>query len=239
MSKDPSLGWLEGFCVRPSIRAKHVRLKVVPPGRVEVVVPRGFDRRQLPTLLARHERWLARTVEKVRNDYGGPQASSPPETVELAALGSRHPVQYRRRNGGNRCMSLQDGTLRVHYGDESGWRDALRSWLVSQGREHLPPWLDRVSEEIGLPYGRVTIRSQKTRWGSCSARKNISLNSGLLFLPPRLVRYLFIHELCHTVHMNHSARFWGLVERLEPDYRRLDKQLRPAARTVPAWARRD
>ncbi|WP_303907697.1 M48 family metallopeptidase [Thiohalomonas denitrificans] len=240
MSEASSPGWRGDFRVRPSSRAKHVRLKVVPPGRVEVVVPRGFDQRQLPELLARHEEWLVRTVEKVSSEYGGTQAEIvPPDSVELSALGRRHRVEYRRHGGTNRCVLLRDGTLRVHHGEESDWRDALRRWLAYQGREHLPPWLDRVSEEVGLPYRQVTIRSQKTRWGSCSARKNISLNCGLLFFSPRLVRYLFIHELCHTVHMNHSRRFWGLVEQLEPDYRQLDQQLKLTARNLPAWVRRD
>jgi len=81
----------------------------------------------------------------------------------------------------------------------------------------------------------VAIRCQRTRWGSCSTRGTVSLNCSLLFLPPEVVRYLFIHELAHTEHMNHSASFWRLVEKLEPEYRRLDRELLAGWRTVPAW----
>jgi predicted metal-dependent hydrolase len=115
------------------------------------------------------------------------------------------------------------------------WQSALRRWLARKGREHLVPWLERVSAELELPYSGVTLRGQKSRWGSCSARRHINLNYALLFLPPHCVRYLFVHELCHTVHLNHSPRYWALVARKEPDYRRLEKELRQGSRLVPPW----
>lgn len=233
----PTLDWLSGFCVRPSARAKHVRLKVLPPGRVEVVVPRGFDQRQLPAILARHEAWLSRTVEKVRSDYGGHQPLVAPRMIELAAVGRSYHCEYRIASHSG-CRMVKD-RLHVRYGGDLDWRIPLRAWLADQGRAHLAPWCERVSRELGLAYRQVSIRGQKTRWGSCSVRKHISLNYGLLFLEPELVRYLLIHELCHTVHMNHSKAYWGLVAHYEPDYRRLDEGLRDAASRVPAWARKD
>jgi hypothetical protein len=69
---------------------------------------------------------------------------------------------------------------------------------------------------------------QKTRWASCSRHRTVSLNMKLLFLPPELVRYVFVHELCHTVHMNHSREFWRFLAVKEPRYKELDKQLRTA-----------
>jgi predicted metal-dependent hydrolase len=82
---------------------------------------------------------------------------------------------------------------------------------------------------------RVSIRCQRTRWGSCSTRGTVSLNCSLVFLRSEVVRYLFVHELAHTRHMNHSAHFWRLVEKIEPDYRRLDRELLAGWRTVPGW----
>jgi predicted metal-dependent hydrolase len=88
---------------------------------------------------------------------------------------------------------------------------------------------------LGLVFQRVLIRRQRTRWGSCSNRGTISLNCCLLFQPPQAVRYLLIHELVHTVHMNHSQRFWERVARHCPQFHSLDRQLRAGWRQVPSW----
>jgi predicted metal-dependent hydrolase len=81
----------------------------------------------------------------------------------------------------------------------------------------------------------VAIRCQRTRWGSCSTRGTVSLNCSLVFLRPQVVHYLFVHELAHTKHMNHSSSFWHLVAKLEPEYRSLDRELLAGWRTVPSW----
>jgi predicted metal-dependent hydrolase len=100
----------------------------------------------------------------------------------------------------------------------------------------LSPWLDRVASAMGLDYGRIQIRRQRTRWGSCSRSGTISLNACLMFQPPEVVNYLLIHELAHTRHMNHSRRFWRLVESHEPRWRQLDAALTCGWRAVPGWA---
>ena len=97
------------------------------------------------------------------------------------------------------------------------------------------PALLALAAERRVEVARVVARCQRTRWGSCSTRGTISLNASLLFLREPVVRYLFAHELAHLQHMNHSRRFWRLVESLEPDYRRLDRELLGGWRSVPAW----
>ncbi len=100
----------------------------------------------------------------------------------------------------------------------------------------MKPWLARVARELDIVPRRVQVRTQKTRWGSCSSTGTVSINACLLFLEPALVRYLMVHELCHLRHLNHSQRYWRLVERFEPDYRLLDKRLGEAWADVPFWA---
>jgi len=82
----------------------------------------------------------------------------------------------------------------------------------------------------------VLVRSQRSRWGSCSRRRAISLNQKLLFVPPPLVRYVFLHELCHTVHFDHSPAFWAFLAQREPRWKALDEELDMAWRYVPLWA---
>jgi predicted metal-dependent hydrolase len=140
--------------------------------------------------------------------------------------------------GAGRMRLHADGgllTLRGDGGNPVALRQALRRWLVARARAVLAPALDDCARELGFRYQRMIIRCQRTRWGSCSARGTISLNGCLLFLPPSVVRYLMIHELSHTRHLNHSERFWQCVARCCPEYRRLDRALLGGWRRVPAW----
>mgnify|MGYP006305159287 FL=1 len=87
--------------------------------------------------------------------------------------------------------------------------------------------LEYLADKYGFIYNRVFIRNQRTRWGSCSARKNINLNIALAFLPQHLQDFVLLHELMHTVHANHSREFWHALEQIVGDTEVLRRQMRP------------
>jgi predicted metal-dependent hydrolase len=97
------------------------------------------------------------------------------------------------------------------------------------------PLTHETGAEIGLQPKRIAIRLQKTRWGSCSASGTISLNAAVLLRPAAEMRYVIIHELCHLKHMNHSQRYWQLVESFVPDYRSIERIMDEAWQTSPRW----
>ncbi len=218
------------YTLRISARARRLQIRVLPGGRVEVVLPRGCDPALVPAFVQQQAAWIERAIERL-----GPAARAPllPERIELAAIGRSIPVKYEPK--GRPRLTERDGTLWLTGSQEQG-RKRLQGWLQRQGREHLVPWLRRMSEELDLPFGKAMVRCQRTRWGSCSARGTISLNRNLLFLEPELVRHLFLHELCHTRHLDHSPAYWATVARFEPDYESLERRLRRAVARVPAWA---
>jgi predicted metal-dependent hydrolase len=219
------------FAVRVSPRARRLTARVHVGGRVEIVVPVGVNAHAVRDFVQRFTPWINRKVAAMRC-YVAPVEAIPP-TVDFAFTGELLSVEWQR--AATRKLQQHGERVVVQAPDESTARGLLQAWLKAAAEERLTPRLLQLAGELKYSVSRVSIRCQRTRWGSCSTRGTVSLNCSLVFLRPEIVRYLFIHELAHTKHMNHSANFWRLVERLEPDYRRLDRELLSGWRTVPAW----
>ena len=98
--------------------------------------------------------------------------------------------------------------------------------LADQASVVIPKRVEYFAEKIPVTYGRITIRNQKTRWGSCSSKGNLNFNCLLMLAPPEVLDYVVVHELCHRKEMNHSERFWREVENILPDYRERKKWLK-------------
>ena len=98
--------------------------------------------------------------------------------------------------------------------------------LATQAMTLIPQKVRYYAQIIGVTYGRITIRNQRTRWGSCSGKGNLNFNCLLLLMPEEVLDYVVVHELCHRKEMHHSARFWEEVEKILPDYRQRRKWLK-------------
>ncbi|MFI4890067.1 MAG: M48 family metallopeptidase [Steroidobacterales bacterium] len=219
------------FAVRVSARARRLTARVHVGGRVEIVVPRGVGPRTVRDFVQRFTPWIDRKVAAM-----GPGESvfePVPAEISFALTGERFGVQWQRAE--RRRIRIRETQLLLEAPDERGARRLLRSWLRRAAAERLSPRLMGVARDLRHQVAKVAIRCQRTRWGSCSSRGTLSLNCSLLFLREAVVRYLFVHELTHLHHMNHSARFWHAVEAHEPDFKRLDAELLDGWRTVPGW----
>ena len=91
--------------------------------------------------------------------------------------------------------------------------------LAEQALKLIPQRVEYFARQVGVTYGRITIRNQKTRWGSCSSKGNLNFNCLLMLAPTEILDYVVVHELCHRKEMNHSKAFWTEVEKVLPDYR--------------------
>lgn len=219
------------FAVRVSLRARRLTARVHVGGRVEIVVPVGVSPKTVRDFVHRFTPWIDRKVAAMQCITQAQGAV--PSSVDFAFGNEHFDVDW--QTAAKHSLALQGSTLIVRAPDDGAARVLLQGWLKRAAAERLAPSLLRLANELNYSVARVAIRSQRTRWGSCSSRGTVSLNCSLVFLRPEVVRYLFVHELAHTKHMNHSLSFWRLVEQLEPDCRALDRELLAGWRTVPAW----
>jgi predicted metal-dependent hydrolase len=229
------------YRVRENRRAKRIILRVTVTHGLEVVVPSAAARRQIPEILAKNRTWIERALKKLCDEQVATnrELQTPPASISLPAVAEMWTVT-REHITGSRPRLVERAPhhlhLRADLSDSGGWQTLLRTWLIARAEKVFSAWLKRLSERTHLKYARITVRLQKTRWGSCSRSGNISLNARLLFVAPEIATYVLLHELCHTKELNHSIRFWRLVERFEPNWRKLDRALTDVSRTLPRWA---
>ena len=229
------------YTLRVSPRAKHVRITVTRDAEVVVTVPKRFAARRVPAIVEARRQWVLQAIERataraeaVRAEHG----DGLPTTLELRATGETLAIEYRASAASVVTARESAGRLRlsgaVH--DEAACEAALRRWLTRRAHAVLGPMVSELAAEHGFSVARVRIGLQRSRWGSCSPRGTVSLNAKLLFLGPELVRYVILHELCHTRAMDHSARFWAIMAEHEPAFERHRRSLRGVERLVPPWA---
>ena len=233
------------YRVRVSPRARNVRLRVTPQRGLEVIVPRDYDSGRVPRLLERKKEWIRTALERAeanRKFFQPEPAWRIPAQIRLPAIGKVWQITTKKTDAARVTLrEVRPDQLLIFGGihHERAVRCALLRWLMRTTRKYLMPRLKFISLKTGLHYQRGFVHRQKTRWASCSPRKSVSLNAKLLFLPPQLVDYVIAHELCHLEEMNHSKRFWRLVQSHCHVYRSRDRELREMWKSVPKWASQD
>lgn len=226
--------WPPVYTIRHSKRARRIWLKVSANG-LEVVLPSNYKRQYaLTNILATHRAWIEEQLLKV--SQLAPKSIELPTEINLLALTKSYAVAYLKTKTRQKIVEEVGHKITVvGKSTPAQTQTLLNKWLFTKAKQDLPKLLEMYSQAYDLPYSRVSIKRQKTRWGSCSAQKSINLNYQLLLLPLELARYVIIHELCHTKELNHSINFWRLVASLDPDWQQHRQRLRNFKKLLPAW----
>ncbi|MFK7853783.1 MAG: M48 family metallopeptidase [Granulosicoccus sp.] len=240
--------------LRISPRAKRLSLRVEPGRGLIVTVPKRFPRRDIPEFVESNRIWIEEALADIDQKTPEPYRQWPPRQLSLQAIGRCANVCYLAEldRAGENSQSIhrdqQRLSLSAHSGsgeleicvtskpqDKLAVASELASCLVCLAQQTLPGWLAAHADRTGMCYERVSIRKQRTLWGSYSSSGTLSLNYKLLFLHRELVDYVLLHELAHTRFLDHSPRFWNLLESIHPNAMSLDSQLKEAGRDVPPW----
>jgi predicted metal-dependent hydrolase len=197
------------FTIRRSTRARRVRVNVHAHTGVEVVLPARAPERAAAAAVSELRPWIERRLHEAR-------------AVRAAVAARAGTVPYL---GAALELVPQAGRVRVHRAGErllvpaGDAGPALERFYRRAARLEIAPRLDRASALAGSRYSALDIRAQRTRWASCSASGRMSFNWRLLLAPERVLEYVVWHEVCHLQVLDHSPRFWALLERHWPDYR--------------------
>ena len=223
-----------GWSVRQSARARRLSVRVFRNGGVEIVVPPRTSPRRVSEFVGEHREWIERQRRRSTPLADWPL---PPAELALPAIGEHWRCSAVPGPGPVRLRQVAADALQIsgRLQERDRLRRLLVNWLVERAKLRFEAPLQALAAHMAVRPGRLQVRCQRSRWGSCSRRATISLNTCLLFQRPQVLRYLMVHELSHLRHMNHSARFWAEVARHEPDWKALDRELLQSWVRVPSW----
>jgi predicted metal-dependent hydrolase len=214
------------YTLRRSFKARRVRLEVGQRTGLTVIVPRAYDINRLSGLLKSKGRWISRTLARFQSQpLPTPRKLKSGDTVPY--LGQNLKLVKQENHHGN-SVALVGNRLAVSPDlfNNGLLEPALEQWYQAEATRLITDMTERLSSQMGIGYRRIGIRGQRTRWGSCSRKKNLSFNWKLIMAPEPVIEYVIIHELLHLKEMNHSKKFWELVSRYCPGWREHKKWLK-------------
>ncbi len=221
------------YAVRRSSRAKNLRLQIAPNTGLTVIAPTEY-RGDIESVIHSKMHWILN-----HSDYfnqvapsrpASPSPAPEPQTSLDAGIATllQSPLLYLGRECHillnvepkieNARSSLKKSTLRITVQNEGQAVAAIEQWYMRRARYYITKRAQEIAQVIGVEYNSLIVRTLKTRWGSCSGRKNLNFNWRLIMTPPSVIDYVIIHELCHLIELNHSKRFWAIVASRCPTY---------------------
>jgi predicted metal-dependent hydrolase len=208
-----------------SKRAKRSRLTVNPVDGLVVVLPHGRDQSCVPRMLKENFDWLLDNIEHIT----APTAPAIRDGATVLFQGEQTPIHIEHLDAGaeHSTLNYRDGAiyLALHPSHRDTSAEIFEKWLRAYARSLITEAVLSLDPEGRFPFKRLYIRNQKTKWGSCSNRGNLSFNCRLAMAPPFVLRYIVAHELAHLKELNHSQRFWEIVEDLYGDCEKPERWL--------------
>lgn len=182
---------------------------------IEAVVPEGFSANKLREFVESKRNWIS----KMSQHYGRIKERSGHEEGTVYYLGSKYHYHVLKDRLPSAVVSDILHTITFHVTDMRRYRNEIELWYKEQTGRIISERLPRLSANTGLSYNKVSIKRQKSRWASCSKKLNLNFNLLLAAAPLEVIDYVIIHELAHTVELNHSKRFWKVVQDADPAYK--------------------
>lgn len=223
------------YTLKRSLRARYVRLEVRAETGLTLVVPRYYDLEELPGLLLKKTCWI---LDKLA-EFGKESTPAAEREIRYGDLvpylgGYLQIVNNDDVGTGAGIKRIKDKLVVNQSARDGELLPAVEKWYRQQAKRLIRKRVGELSPIMGVTYGRLTIRNTRTRWGSCSPQGNLSFNWKLAMVPEPVVDYVIVHELTHRKQMNHSRKFWKLMDEHCPRWPEHRKWLRSHEVTLAA-----
>jgi len=206
-------------------RSKSIKLKIEQGGKVVVVSPKFVPKFVVKQFVKKHESWVINALKKTNK---GNKFDSNTHTFIFGKKYQREIIFSTKQKTGihvaDKKLILNPLTpLKiVTEQDKKTWDKKFQKkvdyFLKNTASHYIVERTHKIAKKMNLEFNKITLRKQKTRWGSCSSQKNLNFNWRLVHFDTNIIDYVIVHELSHLVHMNHSKNFWGLVKKYDPEY---------------------
>jgi predicted metal-dependent hydrolase len=203
------------YTIQTHARARSLKIKISPKGEVIVVKPPIIPNFMIKPFVQQHMDWIERNLKKV-NAFSA--QNKPKNSVDIFGKTYQKKVEFSSKAKIGVVISGSDILINPVTDSKISSDKALEQFLKSTAEKYIVPRTHQLGKKMNISFNQITLRQQKTRWGSCSSQGNLNFNWRLVHCPPEVIDYVITHELAHRKQMNHSNKFWDIVRQYDPEY---------------------
>ena len=196
-------------------RTHSIKIKVVPPGEVIVVAPADCPLRFIESFLEKQQVWIEKSVAKVQAQ----RRPSDDKRIDIFGKSYQKVIGDMTQPIGVH-VTQEDIIITPVTHNAASVSKSVTQFLKSTAEKYIVPRTHQLAKTMGISFANISLKAQKTRWGSCSSQGNLNFNWRLVHCPPEVIDYVIIHELAHRREMNHSSAFWALVAQYDPEHKK-------------------
>lgn len=217
-------------------KRKTIAIKISLDNGIEVRAPLKASKEDIMKVIKDNEGWIRKTYEKIKKEASKAIDLKYETGEKIYFFGKEIEIEVKEGlkctisfNGEKFLFKMESDVLQVPHKREQMGRELYIAYLRQAGKKYLELRTRQLAARYGFKVNTITIKNIKSRWGSCSTKNNINLNLRLMMADKKVIDYVIMHELCHTIEMNHSQNFWKLVESIIPDYKQSERCLKEMA----------
>lgn len=206
-------------------KRKTLSLRVISKDSIEIRSPYGINNKILIDFVMKNKGWI---INELNKSEINPKEKLYKDGEKFLFKGRAYKLKTKKGCRNFVCINESDKIINLIY--KKDIKPVLIKWYKEQAAIYITERLNYYQEIMKVRPEKITIKNQKTIWGSCSSKKNLNFNLKLIMMPDCIIDYVIVHEICHLVQFNHSKDFWKEVENIIPDYSQRRKYLKEEGR---------